>query len=112
YIGQNSDQIYFDLSYKILPQLEVTLSSDYTRNGGFDDVRNQYQPPGEKFLYGKVRKIFRIGTDVKFKYLENVFINFEYDFYNVKDEDSQRTPDWQLGNNHFVSLRLFYGLDG
>lgn len=111
YIGQNSDQIYVDLSYKFIPELEITLSGDYTRNGGFGDIRNQYSPPGEKFLYGPVRKIFRIGGEAKFKYLENIFINFEYDFYNVSDEDPVRTPDWQRGKNHFLSLRMFYGLD-
>jgi hypothetical protein len=111
YIGQNSDQIYFDVSYKFFDGLDVTVSGDYTRNGGFSDIKNQYSPPGEKFLYGPVRKILRLGSEINFNYLENIFVKLEYDFYDVKDEDVMRTPDWQLGKNHFVSLRLFYGLE-
>ncbi len=111
YIGQNSDQIYLELNYSINSGLNIVLSGDYTRTGGFSDVSNQYNPPGEEFLYGLRRKIFRLGGDLKIKYLENIFMNFEYDFYDVKDEDTARTPNWQLGKNHFISLRIFYGLD-
>lgn len=111
YIGQNSDQIYFDLSYTLLPELNLSLSADYTRNGGISDIINQYTPPGEKFLYGLIRNILRLGSKISFRYFENIIVNFEYDFYNVKDEDVNRTPHWQSGRNHFISLRLFYGLD-
>lgn len=111
YIGQNSDQIYFELNYGINYGLDVSLSGDYTRTGGFSDISNQYNPPGEEFLYGMKRKILRLGGEVKFRYLENIYVNFEYDFYDVKEEDQNRTPVWQVGKNHFISLRIFYGLD-
>lgn len=111
YIGQNSDQIFSEISYKISPEINVKFSADYTRNGGNSDIINQYTPPGESFLYGYKRKILRIGGEINFEYFDNIYVNFEYDFYNVKDEDPLRTPEWQLGNNHFVSLRLFYGLN-
>lgn len=110
YIGQNADQFYTNLSYEF-KHFKFSLNGDYTRQGGFSDVVNQYTSPGEPFLYGPKRKILRLGFGVDFKYLENIFIKFNYSFFNVSDEDQSRTPDWQKGKNHLISLRLFYGLD-
>ncbi len=111
YIGQNSDQIYFKVGYYFDSNLYFCFDMDFTRNGGISDIKNQYTPPGEKFLYGDVRKIFRAGFNVDYEYLRNLMFSFNYNYYNVKDESQTRTPDWQRGGNHYLSICLSFSFD-
>ncbi len=106
YIFQNSDQIFLKLRYYFAPDLSLSLFADYTRNGGFSNVKDQYLSPGEAFLYGDVRKIFHAGTRIEFEYFYRTKLSVEYHFYNVTDSHQSRTPDWQKNKNHYIMLGL------
>lgn len=108
YIGQNSDQIYFKAGYDINTNLYISIDLEHTHNGGISDIKNQYTPPGEEFLYGLKRTIKKLGFDVRYYLFENIVLKGTCAFYKIKDEDPSRTPDWQRGNNSIITLGLVW----
>jgi hypothetical protein len=108
YIGQNSDQIYFKVGYDFNPILYLGLDMEYTRNGGISDIKNQYTPPGEEFLYGLRRTIKKIGFDIRYNLFDNIILRGNYSYFNIKDEDHSRTPNWQQGDNSLITIGLVW----
>ncbi len=109
YIGQNADQIYSKLTYYPLRALSFSLWGEYIRRGGFKDVSNQYKEPPEPFLYGPVRKDFRIGFSASYEVIHDVFFRFNYKFSNITDESDTRTPAYELGKHNFIGISVSYG---
>jgi hypothetical protein len=108
YIGQNSDQIYFKVGYDFNPILYLGLDMEYTRNGGISDIKNQYTPPGEEFLYGLRRTIKKIGFDIRYNLFDNIILRGNYSYFNIKDEDYLRTSNWQQGDNSLITIGLVW----
>jgi hypothetical protein len=81
---------------------------EYTRNGGISDIKNQYTPPGEEFLYGLRRTIKKIGFDIRYSLFDNIILRGNYSYFNIKDEDYSRTPDWQQGGNSLITIGLVW----
>ena len=110
YIGQNADQFYLQFDYRFMRALETKVWSEYIRHGGFASVENQYQDPGEPFLYGLRRNETNIGLEVSYEYLHDLFGKVYYQYSNVTDEDKARTPTWELGVNHAFGVSVQYGM--
>lgn len=110
YIGQNSDQLFFDYTVYPMRGLSLGLSFDYNRRGGNGTVTEQYRDPVEEFLYGNLRHEAVLGVYFRYEYRYGIFINGYYKFSNISDEDAKRTPAWQLGKKHSFGLGLSYGM--
>lgn len=110
YIGQNADQIFVQLDYRFMRGLETKVWGEYIRRGGMSAIENQYQEPGEPFLYGLRRNETNIGFEVSYEYLHDLFGKVYYQYSNVTDEDKTRTPAWELGGNNSFGVSVQYGL--
>jgi len=110
YIGQNADQIFLQLDYRFMRGLETKVWGEYIRRGGFASIENQYQEPGETFLYDPRRNETNIGFEVSYEYLHDLFGKVYYQYSNVTDEDKTRTPGWELGANHSFGVSVQYGI--
>jgi len=110
YIGQNADQIFLQLDYRFMPGLETKLWSEHIRRGGMIAIANQYELPGEAFLYGLRRNETNIGLEVSYEYLHDLFGKVYYQYSYVTDEDITRTLAWQLGVNHAFGVSVQYGI--
>lgn len=109
YIGQNADQIYVEAKYYPLYNLEVTGKFSYTRNGGFGKIYDQYNPPGEPFLFGLLRKQTDVTLSASYQFLYQLTANLTYTYTKITDEDTKRTPKFMLGDNNSLSFMLYYG---
>jgi len=110
YIGQNADQIFTQLDYRLLRGFELKFWGEYIRRGGFSDVKNQYEEPGESFLYGPRRNELNIGFETSYEIMHEWFAKAFYQYSHITDEDAERTPEWQLGVNHSFGFSVYYGL--
>jgi len=110
YIGQNADQLFLQLDYRLMRGLEFKLWGEMIRQGGFDDVSKQYTDPGEAFLYGLRRNETNVGFEVRYEYINDLFAKVSYVYSEVEDEDGLRTPFFMLGSKHSFSVGFYYGL--
>jgi len=109
YIGQNADRILAYLTYSPMRALQFDLTLEKIRQGGFGDVSNQYSAPGEKFLYGPLRKELNYIFRIKYEPFHFFNIMFKLQYSNISDQNTQRTPSYLLGENLNYSLFLRYG---
>lgn len=110
YIGQNADQIFIQIDYKFIRGLEVKFFGEHIRRGSISDIKNQYELPGEEFLYGLQRNETNIGLEFSYEFIHDLFVKGFYQYSYITDEDKSRTPDWQLGKNQSFAFSLYYGL--
>ncbi|MFA5805644.1 MAG: capsule assembly Wzi family protein [Melioribacteraceae bacterium] len=110
FIGQNADQIFLQFDYRFIRGLETKVWGEYIRRGGMSAIANQYEDPGEAFLYGLRRNETNIGFEVSYEYLHDLLGKVYYQYSNVTDEDKTRTPSWEIGANHSFGVSLLYGL--
>ncbi len=109
YIGQNADQIYGQINYYPLRGLTISIWGEHIRQGGFDNVSEQYKDPGEPFLYGEVRKETSFGIKASYQIIHDLYFKAEYRYTKISDENKNRTPSYQLGNNNSIGFSVFYG---
>ena len=86
YIGQNADQVYLKLEYRIKTRMQISLFYDYIRNGGLADIHYQYQLPSLKFLYGYVSRNTKYGIDFIYEPLHDLRFGIQV-FYNTRIKD-------------------------
>ncbi|NMB83191.1 MAG: hypothetical protein GYA14_15380 [Ignavibacteria bacterium] len=110
YIGQNSDQLFLQLDYRLLRGLEFKFWGEMIRRGGFDDVANQYTDPGEPFLYGLRRNETNLGLEITYEYIHDLSGRISYQYSDITDEDALRTPEFMMGRQHSFSVGFYYGL--
>jgi hypothetical protein len=111
YIGQNADQIFTQVEYQFARGLSLKVWAENVRQGGVGDIKYQYTIGyAEKFLYGMRRNETNFGMEVSYEYLHDLIGKVFYQYSHVTDEDSTRTPAWQLGNKNTFGISLQYGL--
>jgi hypothetical protein len=109
YIGQNADQVFGQIDYYPLRGLTLSIWGEYIRQGGFDNVSEQYKDPGEPFLYGEVRKETNIGLKISYQIIHDLYFKSHFTFSNISDQNIVRTPSYQLGTNNSIGFSVFYG---
>lgn len=109
YIGQNADQIYGQINYYPLRGLTISVWGELIRQGGFIDVSNQYQDPGEPFLYGELRKETNLGINISYQIIHDLYSRVYFTYSDISDENASRTPFHQLGTNNSIGFSVFYG---
>jgi hypothetical protein len=111
YIGQNADQVFTQFEYTIRRGLTTKIWAEKIRQGGLADIKYQYTIGyAEKFLYGMRRNETNVGFQVSYEYLHDLIGTVSYQLSHVTDEDSTRTPSWQLGTKSTFGISLQYGL--
>ena len=89
YIGQNADQIYLKLEYRVLPQARVSLFYDYVRKGGLEDIHFQYELPSPHFLYGTVTRNTQYGIDIIYEPYHDLRLSVQ-GIYDTQNKDKHR----------------------
>ncbi len=89
YIGQNADQIYLKLEYRVLPQARVSLFYDYVRKGGLEDIHFQYELPSPHFLYGTVTRNTQYGIDIFYEPYHDLRLSVQ-GIYDTQNKDKHR----------------------
>jgi len=98
YIGQNSDQIYLKVDYRIISQLQIGFFYDYIRKGGLEDIHFQYVLPSLPFLYGTVTRNTIYGMNLLYEPIHDMRFGVQ-GFYENKDNEK-----------YGVELQVSYGL--
>ncbi|HTP13932.1 MAG TPA: capsule assembly Wzi family protein [Bacteroidota bacterium] len=86
WIGQNADDLYFDVSYRPLRQLQFGAFSEVYRKGGMEDISNMLSPGEPPFLYGPLHQERSFGLHGKYQPLRDLFIDFRGRTVKIVDE--------------------------
>jgi hypothetical protein len=79
------------------------LDDIYFAYGGMDEFN-------KSFLYSPLRIDKYYGLNFRFEYIHDLFLEGSYRYSDVKDEDADRTPEYLVGKNSYISLTLYYGM--
>ena len=110
WIGQNADQLRFQIDYQPIRGLHINTYYERVRKGGLLDIYYGYVDQArEPFLYGPVRKDNIFGLNVKYEILHEFTARASFRYSDITDEDPDRTPDYLLGTNSSVSFSVSYG---
>ena len=111
WLGQNSDQLRFQLNYKVLRGLNISAFVERIRKGGLLDIYYAYEAPLDlKFLYSPLRKDLNIGFTASYEYLHDLIFKLDYHHSQVSDDQTGRTPVFLLGEKENFFLQIYYGL--
>jgi len=112
WIGQNADQLRIQFNYQLLRGLKTELFVESFRKGKLGDVLSEaYQDKEvEPFLYGERRTETKIGFNVVYEPIHELFIRLNYKYSDINDELISRTPDFMLGCNHGFGVSVVYGI--
>ncbi|MBE0538693.1 MAG: hypothetical protein IH620_03190 [Ignavibacterium sp.] len=109
WMGNNADQIYVSLNYRIFRGLQTTVWGQYIRKGEAGNIQQQYniqpQPP---FLFGLRKNYSYLGAEIKYEYTHELFakLNFQTTNSSIQQQDFSFV-DRRL--NEFY-LSVYYGL--
>ncbi|HCY76518.1 MAG TPA: hypothetical protein DHV28_11405 [Ignavibacteriales bacterium] len=109
WMGNNADQIYVSLNYRIFRGLQTTVWGQYIRKGEAGNIQQQYniqpQPP---FLFGLRKNYSYLGAEIKYEYTHELFakLNFQTTNSSIQQQDFSFV-DKRL--NEFY-LSVYYGL--
>ncbi|MEA2103946.1 MAG: capsule assembly Wzi family protein [Candidatus Cloacimonadota bacterium] len=79
--GQNSDNLYLELGYKISESSSLDFIFSHYRKGAQDSIFQQYEiPPAEKFMYGHQYTKNTFGINLEFKILSQIRGEIGYTF--------------------------------
>jgi len=111
WLGQNADQLRIQLDYSFIRGLRFSLFNQFIRKGGLKDIALAYSGGSrEKFLYRPLRKDFIMGINCEYEPLHDLFIQAEYIYSDISDEDPDRTELWMLGEKNSYAFTVRYGL--
>ena len=80
WMGQNADDLFFELGYIPFHALRLTAFSEVFRKGGTFPIADQYSADQGNwtFLFGPLHVERSFGITAKYQPLRDVFINFKY----------------------------------
>jgi hypothetical protein len=101
WMGQNSENIFLDLSYKPLRSVSLGGSMQLFRKGGQKDIYYQYHyPPGQPFLYGPLHEERSFGFHARYQFVRDGFIDARVTSRTTSDETfhlrNDRTTEFSL----------------
>lgn len=109
WMGNNADQIYLSLNYRIFRGLQTTIWGQYIRKGEAGNIQQQYniqpQPP---FLFGLRKNYSYLGAEIKYEYTHELFakLNFQTTNSSIQQQDFSFV-DKRLNEFYFS---VYYGL--
>ena len=109
WIGSNAHQFYAEYNQIFLRGLKLKIWGEHVRKGQKELPEEQYMLPYPGFLYGDKLSMTSIGLILKYEVLHNLFGEINYTYSNTSDENTLRTPAYQLGRKSSFGLSLGYG---
>ena len=109
WIGSNAHQFYAEYNQLFLRGLKLKIWGEHVRKGQKELPEEQYMLPYPGFLYGDKLSMTSIGLILKYEVLHNLFGEINYTYSNTSDENTLRTPAYQLGRKSSFGLSLGYG---
>ncbi|MCX6143799.1 MAG: hypothetical protein NTZ35_11320 [Ignavibacteriales bacterium] len=106
WMGQNSDNIYLDLSYRPLRSVSFGGTMQVFRKGGQKDIYYQYHYPSQSFLYGPFHEERSVGFHARYQFVRDGFIDARVTSRTTNDEVLNLNNDRKI--EFSVSAR--YGL--
>ena len=110
WIGSNADMIYGSYSQNILRGLRFKLSAWYYRKGQTEQPEQQYQTPYPSTLYGDRRDELNLNLTCTWQPIQNAFIEGFYTCSDISDQETGRTPEFEIGTNNNFGIAIYYGL--
>ena len=112
WIGQNADQLRFQVNYSHIRGLRHFAYLEWVRKGVEGDIAIAYNTTKYgivEFLQGPLRKDFRFGLETTWEPYHEVKLRGYYELSMISDEDPARTPNYMRGTQHAFGLIASYG---
>ncbi len=112
WIGQNADQLRFQVNYSHIRGLRHFAYLEWVRKGVEGDIAIAYNTNKYgivEFLQGPLRKDFRFGLETTWEPWHEVKLRGYYELSMISDEDPVRTPTYLRGTQHSFGLIASYG---
>ncbi|MBI4429899.1 MAG: hypothetical protein HY562_12370 [Ignavibacteriales bacterium] len=109
WIGQNADNLRFELGYSLSRALKLNAFSEVYRKGDREDVAFQYQAIAFEFLYGPAYHEERtFGLSARYQPVRDLFVDFKLRRWSVSDNMfPSLTRDKQLDVSIGASLGVW-----
>jgi len=113
WIGQNADQLRFQVNYSHIRGLRHFAYLEWVRKGIEADIARAYDQKNPAatlpFLEGPLRKDFRLGLETTWEPYHELKLRGYYELSMISDEDPVRTPKYLRGTQHSFGLIASYG---
>lgn len=88
WMGQNADDLFFELGYIPFHALKVTAFSEVFRKGGTLPIADQYaNDQGDwTFLFGPLHVERSVGMTAKYQPIRDIFVHFDGRLHTIQDE--------------------------
>jgi hypothetical protein len=106
WMGQNSDNIYLNLSYKPIRSVTFGANMQVYRKGGEKDISYQYSLPPLPFLYGPLHEERSFGLYGRYQFVRDGFLDARVTTRKTSDEALNIHGDRKLE----FSVTARYGL--
>lgn len=115
WLGQNADQIRFQLQYRPHYKIKIQSFFEKLRKGGEAEIYFAYNfkkndPKEFAYMFGKRRNEFRFGINIRYEYFHDLNLELQYVFSDIQDDDPNRFPGLKLGQSHYFSTTIYYGM--
>jgi len=108
WMGNNADQVYASLKYRLLRGLEAKVWARFIRQGEKGDPDGQYEQPQPAFLSGLRTNHTYFGASVKFEFLHELFVRARYQLTKTSTQQEDMSfIDKNISEFHFA---VYYGL--
>ncbi|HEX3072368.1 MAG TPA: capsule assembly Wzi family protein, partial [Ignavibacteriales bacterium] len=109
WMGNNADQIYASLNYRIIRGLAASAYGRYIRKGEEPVLTERYtMPPQPVFLSGLRTNYSQLGFEAKYEFIHNLFARAEFVYNKISRE--QETGGFVDDNYNEFSFAVYYGL--
>jgi hypothetical protein len=108
WMGNNTDQVYVSLKYRLLRGLEAIGWIRYIRQGERGDINKIFTQPQPPFLFGLRNNYTYLGAQVKYEFLHEFFVRARYQF--MKSSKQQEDLSFIDNNLHEFHFAVYYGL--
>lgn len=112
WIGQNADQLRFQVNYSHIRGLRHFAYLEWVRKGIEADIAIAYNANKYgtiSFLQGPLRKDFRLGLETTWEPYHELKLRGYYELSMISDEDPVRTPKYLKGTQHSFGVIASYG---
>lgn len=86
WMGQNADNLFFDLSYRPMRSLLFGATFEVFRKGGEKDIAYQYMLPAQRFLYGPLHEERSYRAYTRYQFVRDGFIDARVGYRSTSDE--------------------------
>ena len=110
WMGNNADQIYSSVNYRVIRGLQVSIWGQYIRKGEQGTAEQQIdvgqpQPP---FLFGLRTNYSYAGLDIKYEIIHNLFARLKFQTTKIESEVSKGI--FNTKNLNELYFYFYYGL--